>query len=37
MTISSGIVTYDIHRQMGGTKVGTREFAEAVVENLQSL
>ncbi len=37
MTISSGIVTYDIHRHMGGTKVGTREFAEAVVENLQSL
>lgn len=37
MTISSGIVTYDIHRHMGGTKVGTREFAEAVVENLSSL
>ena len=37
MTISSGIVTYDIHRHMGGKLVGTREFAEAVVENLQSL
>jgi len=37
LTIEGGIVTYDIHRQMGGTKVGTREFAEAVVENLQSL
>jgi len=37
MTIKSGIVTYDIHRHMGGTLVGTREFAEAVVENLQSL
>lgn len=37
MTISSGIVTYDIHRHIGGKKVGTREFAEAVVENLNSL
>ncbi len=37
MTIQSGIVTYDIHRHMGGTLVGTREFAEAVVENLESL
>ncbi len=37
MTISSGIVTYDIHRHAGGTLVGTREFAKAVVENMQSL
>ncbi len=37
MTISEGIVTYDIHRHVGGKLVGTREFAQAVVENLQSL
>lgn len=37
MTISQGIVTYDIHRHVGGKLVGTREFAEAVVENLQSI
>lgn len=37
MTIQSGIVTYDIHRHVGGTLVGTREFAKAVVENLESL
>ncbi len=37
MTIKSGTVTYDIHRHVGGNLVGTREFAEAVVENLQSL
>ncbi len=37
ITISSGIVTYDIHRHVGGTLVGTREFAEAVIENMQSL
>ncbi len=37
MTISSGIVTYDIHRHVGGTLVGTREFADAVIENMQSL
>jgi isocitrate dehydrogenase len=37
MTIKSGIVTYDIHRHMGGELVGTREFAQAVVENLQTL
>jgi isocitrate dehydrogenase len=37
MTIKSGIVTYDIHRHMGGKLVGTREFAQAVVENLQTL
>lgn len=37
MTIKSGIVTYDIHRHMGGKLVGTKEFAQAVVENLQTL
>ncbi|WP_456328069.1 isocitrate dehydrogenase (NADP(+)) [Archaeoglobus sp.] len=37
MTIQQGIVTYDIHRQIGGKLVGTREFAEAVIENLQTL
>ncbi len=37
MTISEGIVTYDIHRHVGGKLVGTREFAQAVVENLQTL
>ncbi|ADB57318.1 isocitrate dehydrogenase (NADP(+)) [Archaeoglobus profundus] len=37
MTIQQGIVTYDIHRQIGGKLVGTREFAEAVIENIQSL
>ncbi len=37
MTISSGTVTYDIHRHVGGKLVGTREFAKAVVENLQTL
>ncbi len=37
MTIKSGIVTYDIHRHVGGTLVGTKEFAKAVVENMQSL
>ncbi|RLI85421.1 MAG: NADP-dependent isocitrate dehydrogenase [Archaeoglobales archaeon] len=37
MTIQSRIVTYDIHRHVGGNLVGTREFAKAVVENLQSL
>ncbi len=37
MTIKSRIVTYDIHRHVGGNLVGTREFAKAVVENLQSL
>jgi len=37
MTIQSGVVTYDIHRHVGGTLVGTREFAKAVVENLESL
>ncbi len=37
MTIQQKIVTYDLHRHIGGTLVGTREFAQAVVENLQSL
>jgi len=37
MTIQSKIVTYDLHRHIGGKLVGTREFAKAVVENLQSL
>ncbi len=37
ITIKSKIVTYDLHRHIGGTLVGTREFAKAVVENLQSL
>ncbi len=37
MTIKSKIVTYDLHRHIGGTLVGTKEFAKAVVENLQSL
>jgi len=37
MTIQSGTVTYDIHRHVGGNLVGTREFAKAVVENIQSL
>lgn len=37
MTISSGTVTYDIHRISGGKLVGTREFAKAVIENMQSL
>ncbi|MFP9061662.1 isocitrate dehydrogenase (NADP(+)) [Natrialbaceae archaeon A-chndr2] len=37
-TISSGTVTYDLHRQIeGGTKVATSEFAEAVVENIETL
>ena len=36
-TIQSGIVTYDIHRHVGGKKVGTREFAEEVVRNLDSM
>ncbi len=37
-TISSGEVTYDLHRQIeGGTKLSTSEFAEAVVENIHGL
>ena len=37
MTIEQGIVTYDLHRQIGGKLVGTREFSDAVIENLNSL
>lgn len=37
MTIQEGIVTYDLHRQIGGKLVGTKEFANAVIENLNSL
>jgi len=37
MTVKSGVVTYDIHRHVGGKLVGTKEFAEAVIENVQSL
>jgi isocitrate dehydrogenase len=37
-TISSKHVTYDLHRQIeGGTKLATSEFAEKVVENIQTL
>jgi isocitrate dehydrogenase len=36
--ISSGTVTYDLHRQIdGGTKVATSEFADAIVENIHDL
>jgi isocitrate dehydrogenase len=37
MTIQQKIVTYDLHRHIGGKLVGTREFANAVIENLQTL
>ncbi len=37
MTVGDGIVTYDLHRHIGGTLVGTREFADAVVERLDSI
>ena len=37
-TISSKVVTYDLHRQIeGGTKVATSEFADAVVGNVEEL
>ncbi|WP_434521363.1 isocitrate dehydrogenase (NADP(+)) [Halorubrum sp. AS12] len=37
-TISSGKVTYDLHRQIeGGEKLATSEFADAVVENIDEL
>jgi len=37
-TISSGNVTYDLHRQIeGGTKLATSEYADAVVENIENL
>ncbi len=37
LTVEDEIVTYDLHRHMGGDLVGTREFAEAVVERLDSV
>ena len=37
LTVEDGIVTYDLHRHMGGKLVGTREFAQAVVERLGSV
>ena len=37
-TISSGRVTYDLHRNIeGGEKLATSEFADAVVENIERL
>jgi isocitrate dehydrogenase len=37
-TISAGIVTYDLHRQIeGGTKVATSEFADAVCEKIHEI
>ena len=37
-TISSGKVTYDLHRQIdGGEKLATSEFADAVVEKIDEL
>jgi isocitrate dehydrogenase len=37
-TIDSGMVTYDLHRQIdGGEKLATSEFAEAIVENIEEL
>ena len=37
-TISTKQVTYDIHRQIeGGEKLATSEFAEKIVENIESL
>ena len=37
-TISNGIVTYDLHRQIdGGTKVGTSDYADAVIDSIQAL
>jgi isocitrate dehydrogenase len=37
-TISEGDVTYDLERQIeGGNKLATSEFAEAVVENIETL
>jgi isocitrate dehydrogenase len=37
-TISAGKVTYDLHRQIeGGTKLATSEYADAVVENIETL
>ncbi|WP_135821349.1 NADP-dependent isocitrate dehydrogenase [Halostella litorea] len=37
-TISSGKVTYDLERQIeGGEKLGTTEYAEAIIENIEKL
>jgi isocitrate dehydrogenase len=37
-TISSGDVTYDLHRQIeGGNKLATSEFADKIVENIEKL
>jgi isocitrate dehydrogenase len=37
-TIDSGTVTYDLHRQIeGGEKLATSEFADAIVENIETL
>ncbi|MCL9816709.1 isocitrate dehydrogenase (NADP(+)) [Natronocalculus amylovorans] len=37
-TISSGNVTYDLHRQIeGGEKLATSEFADEIVENIEKL
>jgi len=37
-TISTGQVTYDLHRQIeGGTKLATSEFADAVVDRIDDL
>ncbi|WP_457590979.1 isocitrate dehydrogenase (NADP(+)) [Geoglobus sp.] len=37
LAVEDRIVTYDLHRHMGGKLVGTREFAQAVVERLDSV
>ncbi|MGM0590511.1 MAG: isocitrate dehydrogenase (NADP(+)) [Halobacteriota archaeon] len=37
-TVSSGNVTYDLHRQIeGGTKLATSEFSDKIVENIHEL
>lgn len=37
LTIQRKIVTYDLHRQIGGKLVGTKEFAEEVISNLETI
>lgn len=37
LTIQQGFVTYDLHRQIGGKLVGTKEFAEEVISNLETI
>ncbi len=37
LTISRKIVTYDVYRHIGGKLVGTREFARAVIESMDSI